>query len=47
MGLYCDMNNLPSVFMQLAIDAEHSFLLRRLFAGEEPLPYEEWKEKYG
>jgi hypothetical protein len=33
----------PGLFRQLAWDAMHSGLLGRLFNGEEPLPFEEWK----
>lgn len=33
------------VLQQLANDAEHSDLLVRLFKGEEPLFFEEWKAR--
>jgi hypothetical protein len=33
------------VLEQIAADAEHSDLLVRLFRGEEPLDYEEWKRR--
>ena len=35
-------DELRALFTQLAADAEHSDLLARLFAGENPLPYNEW-----
>lgn len=34
-----------AVLAQLANDADHSDLLVRLFMGEEPLPFEEWRNR--
>lgn len=45
-GTYFEEDLSRMVFIQLAADVEHSDLLARLFAGEEPLPYDEWKETH-
>lgn len=34
------------LFQQLSADADHSDLLLRLLKGEEPLPFDEWKERH-
>lgn len=35
-----------AVFQQIANDADHSDLLVRLFNGEEPMPFDQWRTRY-
>lgn len=42
---YGDRDMLCDLLIQIAADVDHSDLLVRLLRGEEPLDYEEWKNK--
>lgn len=40
-----DWDQQQRLLLQLAADAEHSDLLARLFRGEEPLSFDEWRNR--